>query len=1003
MANNVLNTVQDTLFAPNGQLVSGQVSITNAQSMMDANGNEIPQGTTVLVNVENGALSVELTPNVGSTPANTFYTVKYKVTESWFTEYWVVPGSPPPCNLQDVRTLVPPTPTPMFSVQQVIPPSGAVPGEFLEWTGEGWETSSASAALKVNSTTVESPNLDNSTPAAPSGKTNVTWQTDGANISAYVPSASAPGGPDGSVQFNNDNVLDGLASFYINPANGEVTIIDTDTIGTNLAALSVKGDVNQNNDIQDWYLGTSTIGDGADIWLDSGGGLNWGADANLVAGGGFAASGAKAAIAGTTCSLSLDLSGVANVLKLTNGGNVNIESDGSSNLTVEGTSVSITTGSSGGQIQFQSLQSAIFQCAAAFAANVTLESTLTDGSSSVGTLGQLLSSTGSGTQWVDAPSSPVSSVFGRTGAVVAVSTDYSGYYDSLGAASTAQSNAESYALGLVNALSSVYLALTGGTLSGNLLFSADNTHTIGASGATRPSTIYAGTSVLAPLFNAATGFQIAGAAASGHYLRGNGTDYVDNTIQAADVPTLNQNTTGTAGGLSGSPSVSVTNLTVTGTTSFASASIAIAALTHDTIGLTDSTGLFTVSGSPATLGGSITLSAFASQSQNAFLAGPASGGSGASSFRAMQTADLPTSGTWAFAGTLSGNFTLTGNTLQTGTDTLGLASYTAGVSNSPSMVIAGSYESSLTGPTYAEDSWTLQNVVGSGVNGTSSLTITHSGSTGTARIVAPANAGVYGWAGGTGGVGPSTAGANLVGLFASGIEQVRVTGSGVGIGGSISVGVATTSLDTSINRLAATSLAIGTTISGDWSGGMKASGHTGSSLSLAPLSNVGTVTVTPTGGSASTWTYVVVAKDFNGNVCAASSPASTTTGAATLSAGAFNTLTWTAIPGASSYDVYRTTHATSPTTLGKIGNVLSSVAVASTGFKDTGLAGDSTTAPSINLTGTIQLAAAAAAPASATTPGTAGQIIYYGGNFYYCTVTGAAGSATWNTANLTSV
>jgi hypothetical protein len=43
---------------------------------------------------------------------------------------------------------------------------------------------------------------------------------------------------------------------------------------------------------------------------------------------------------------------------------------------------------------------------------------------------------------------------------------------------------------------------------------------------------------------------LAGAVTSGSYLRGNGTNVVMNTIQVADVPTLNQNTTGTAAGLS---------------------------------------------------------------------------------------------------------------------------------------------------------------------------------------------------------------------------------------------------------------------------------------------------------------------------------------------------------------------------------------------------------------------------------------------------------------------
>jgi hypothetical protein len=43
----------------------------------------------------------------------------------------------------------------------------------------------------------------------------------------------------------------------------------------------------------------------------------------------------------------------------------------------------------------------------------------------------------------------------------------------------------------------------------------------------------------------------AGAVTSGSYLRGNGTNVVMDTIQAADVPTLNQNTTGTASNVTG--------------------------------------------------------------------------------------------------------------------------------------------------------------------------------------------------------------------------------------------------------------------------------------------------------------------------------------------------------------------------------------------------------------------------------------------------------------------
>jgi hypothetical protein len=53
---------------------------------------------------------------------------------------------------------------------------------------------------------------------------------------------------------------------------------------------------------------------------------------------------------------------------------------------------------------------------------------------------------------------------------------------------------------------------------------------------------------------------LAGAVTSGQYLRGNGTDVVMSAIQVADIPTLNQNTTGTAANITASSNSTLTTL-----------------------------------------------------------------------------------------------------------------------------------------------------------------------------------------------------------------------------------------------------------------------------------------------------------------------------------------------------------------------------------------------------------------------------------------------------------
>lgn len=120
------------------------------------------------------------------------------------------------------------------------------------------------------------------------------------------------------------------------------------------------------------------------------------------------------------------------------------------------------------------------------------------------------------------------------------------------------------------------------------------------------------------------------------------------------------------------------------------------------------------------------------------------------------------------------------------------------------------------------------------------------------------------------------------------------------------------------------------------------------SITMRSLATPGAPTVDHTGvAGATTWSYRIVAKLPDGTVTVGGATGSTTSGNATLDTNNFNTLSWTAVPGASSYDVYRTVAGFSPTSLGKI------TTVAVTSYNDQGAAGDSAAVPSTNTTGRL--------------------------------------------------
>ena len=133
---------------------------------------------------------------------------------------------------------------------------------------------------------------------------------------------------------------------------------------------------------------------------------------------------------------------------------------------------------------------------------------------------------------------------------------------------------------------------------------------------------------------------------------------------------------------------------------------------------------------------------------------------------------------------------------------------------------------------------------------------------------------------------------------------------------------------------------LGTGTDGDFSATLKLEQLLSSYISLNPIVAPGAPVITNQGVQGlTTWTYVVVAKDIQGNTISSTS-GSTTTGNATLSGTNYNVITISSpSSGAVSYDVYRTTAGTSPNTVGKIGNVVSGgVSGSFPIFNDTGIA-----------------------------------------------------------------
>jgi trimeric autotransporter adhesin len=241
-------------------------------------------------------------------------------------------------------------------------------------------------------------------------------------------------------------------------------------------------------------------------------------------------------------------------------------------------------------------------------------------------------------------------------------TGTAGTYGSASAVPVFTTNAQGQVTGVTNTA----IAISGSAVSGNISGNAANvTGTVAiANGGTGQTTQQTAINALA------------GAVTSGQYLRGNGTNVVMSAIQVADVPTLNQNTTGSAATLTTGRTISITgdlaytspsfngstNVTAAGTLatvnanvgSFTNASITvngkglITAASSGTAPVTSVTGTSPVASSGGTTpaislssGYGDTQNPYASKTANFVLAAP-NGVAGVPTFRAIVAADIPT-------------------------------------------------------------------------------------------------------------------------------------------------------------------------------------------------------------------------------------------------------------------------------------------------------------------------------------------------------------------------
>lgn len=349
-------------------------------------------------------------------------------------------------------------------------------------------------------------------------------------------------------------------------------------------------------------------------------------------------------------------------------------------------------------------------------------------------------------------------------------------------------------------------------------------------------------------------------------------------------------------------------------------------------------------------------------------------GSGFTEWESVSTLGVP----WSALTNASANLTLANGTFtttfnQTSNVAWLWANTTAATSSttnaSPLLELAANY---WTGSASAQDLWTLGSALGAGTNGKSILSLTHSGSTGNAYLATNAI---------------TTSSANLTLDVNANGGQITFTQQR----GTTSVGTLTFGSGGGIEGVSLNVSPQGGTVGMQANFTSQSSATSGSSGILQHFGNNAS-SLTATSGT-------VVGVDIgSSNAVAGDGLLGMTFAATSTSSAIVNGLRI-----APTINVGAAVSWTGSATMLLVNPTLTATGSGSPVINLMDLQVGGASKYRVDKTGAVFMAAASGAPTSAGTAGTAGEIIYYSGLLYFCSVTGAAGSATWNKLSMTAV